>query len=623
MLDPFGGRSHTARMYLDPESLSPDPTVGRATERLGDGWRGMVVYPHALPVVTDPQPAIVRWADTLHLHRAPGPLRFEVPRGDTCEWVIDFGTILEGALEIELETTDTGHLSISFGESLWEAREWGPASACVDQRPTKQYWKIDRRGKQRRRFEEGGFRFVRLRWLEFVQPLQLHALQVHARFRGELHRGTFRCGDAPFQRIWHSAAYTARLCTRADGFWDGIKRDRLGWFGDARITQQAWNRVFAEPEPALSMLAHLPVDRWANGIPNYSFDALTMLREHLLIFGASAPQLGDIVLRIRQFLDWVVSSQLDADGLITRTPATAYFFDIGFCDWSPQPLGGKLEALGWLQCAWLEAVQTAVACFDLLGASAEAARWRERAATLAATLHPRFRCPGYGFHHTLAQGLPPGSPWTQPTEPGLHYRCSYVEGKNYGPSGPSLHSAARAVWAGLCGPVEAAELKTQVWTHPRLPAPITGYYQYYVQHARAALGERVEALHALRGYYMCMLEPNDAPCVWESFEPEARGIEKWGLGPWPKSLCHGWSTGPVPLTERFLFGLEPTGLAWSQVRLLPAIQLPWSFQASIPTPQGIIQLDRATGNAPIRIRLPEAIAIDGPVPAGVQLERLS
>ncbi|MFW6330891.1 MAG: hypothetical protein ACOC3J_04125, partial [Gemmatimonadota bacterium] len=52
--------------------------------------------------------------------------------------MLDFGTELEGAFAAELETSGPGSLSLSFGESLPEAREWGPPSTCKAQRPRKQ-----------------------------------------------------------------------------------------------------------------------------------------------------------------------------------------------------------------------------------------------------------------------------------------------------------------------------------------------------------------------------------------------------------------------------------------------------------------------------------------------------
>ena len=67
--------------------------------------------------------------------------------------------------------------------------------------------------------------------------LTLTKIVAHAWFAYRGQGGDFQCSDRLLDGIWQASAYTARLCSRPDAYWDGINRDRLGWFGDARITQ--------------------------------------------------------------------------------------------------------------------------------------------------------------------------------------------------------------------------------------------------------------------------------------------------------------------------------------------------------------------------------------------------
>ena len=557
---------------LEPVSLSPDPLYGRDGVPDADGWQLAVLQPCSRP---------------------PGPV--QIAPGES-EIILDFGTELDAALELEIETSAPVSVAITFGENLWEARDWGLWPTCSAQRPRKQHWHVPA-GRQRRQFEAGGFRFARLWFVEVRAPVTIHQIAAHARFWFGARRGDLQCANRRLQRIWQAAAYTARLCTRPDGYWDGIKRDRHGWFGDARITQLATDAVFHDPRPAVRMLAALPVTAWANGIPNYSFDAVAMLRQVVLAYGTETPGVRSAWAQVQTFLEWVRRTQVNTDGELTRRADVAYFFDIGFTDWSPQPLGGRFEELACLQFSWLECLQHAAQLAAWLGGPAD---YAEHAARLRPRLRQRFAAPGGNFHHTLNLAEPPGTPWRMPLESGVHYRRSYEEHAAFGPSGPSLQAAARAWFAGFTD----APFPTQP-----LPAIITSYYQHYVLMARAGTGDVTGAFAELERYFGAMLEENDSPTIWEHFEPDVTGMERWSLGSWPRSQCHGWGSCAVPLTQQFLLGVEPVAPGFRQVRLAAAPALPWTFQATVPTPYGPLRVQRAKVAGAVEYEVPTGIEV--------------
>jgi hypothetical protein len=356
----------------------------------------------------------------------------------------------------------------------------------------------------------------------------------------------------------------------------------------------------------MQMLLKLPTDAWANGIPNFSFDALAMLRHHLLVFGLQTPGAREVYEKVKAMMAWVFATQVGEDGRLRRGEGIAYFFNIGFIDWSPQPLGGRLEEIGPVQFAWLEALDNAVLLAGWFGDSSNRAIWSAAAGRLRPLLRQLFWQAGVGFHHTLNQVEPQGTSWTMPLAPEVHYRKSYVEGVAYGPSGPSVHSAARAVFAGLCS-AEEASAHRQNLADPALPLAITGFYQYYVNYARAQAGDSQGALLALRGYFGEMADAWDSPTMWESYEPDRRDIGRLSLSAWPKSLCHGWSSGTVPIAARYLLGLDPQEPRMGKLVLAPARCVDWAFEATVPTAHGPVEIRCDGGNAKVQYRIPRTI----------------
>ena len=169
---------------------------------------------------------------------------------------------------------------VCFGESEPEAAGLVP---CHNPNPT-YYWHIPK-GNRRILSETRGFRFVRLVFSDVGKSLRLREAAMVGALAFVERRGDFRCSDKRFQRVWQTSVYTARVCTKKDTIWDGVKRDRVGWYGDARIIKLAVDNAFFDPRPAEAMLAAMPTGHWANDIPNYSFDGIAMLKQHIFYYG--------------------------------------------------------------------------------------------------------------------------------------------------------------------------------------------------------------------------------------------------------------------------------------------------------------------------------------------------
>jgi hypothetical protein len=590
-------------VYVHPGTLSSDPTIGIETRPLENGWHAMSVYPHQIAWENEYIPRLREWAQHIDIHSPPAALYLEPSKINEIDFVIDFGTELQGEFKFEVTTEGRGNIAISYGESIWEAREWNLPTVCHEQRPRKAHFHVTR-GTSLFTGELGGFRYVRVRMVDFKEAVSLSEIHVAAIIMYPKAIGSFQCNDEVFQTIWQRSAYTARLCAFPGGFMDGIKRDRLGWYGDARITKDTCDSIYFQPDSSIDMMLTLPIDSWANAIPNYSFDCLSMLVQHIYTFGLDDPKLPAIYARIKEFTAWVFEQNTNVDGLLTRSDDGDYFFGIGFTDWSPQPLGGRFEDLASLQFAFLEMINDAITlagwfnddCLEEL---------KKRAEDLKIILMKKFWKKATGFHHTMGMVDKPGKEWKMPTTPDIHYRKSYVEKLSFGPSGPSLQSNARAYFAGLVDAVNEKFVKA-VFNDVNIPQIITSYYKYYTLCARAGCGDVAGAFEEAKSYFGKMLIENDSATVWESFEPEVEDINKYSLHAFPKSLCHGWGSGVVGFTRRFILGIIPDAPGYKKVILQPAHLPKFNFTAELPTPSGIITVTKVDGKQ-IKYRIPADI----------------
>ena len=605
-------------LYLHSSSLSPDPTYGRKPERAFGNRVGITLYPHALRRARPGSRRVMQWRRALDLFHKPATLELAADVDHRVELLVDFGTEVDGRLVLELTLGAGVNLMACFGESEPEAAGLIPGH---HPNPT-YYWRLEQ-GRRRVESETRGFRFVRLVFSDVYRPLVLSAIAASAILTFRERQGDFHCSDRRFQRVWQSSLYTARLCTKEKTIWDGIKRDRVGWYGDARIIKLAVDNAFFDPRPAEAMLLALPTGEWANSIPNYSFDAVAMLRQHIMFYGVNRSCIRPCYEKILKLLNWARRTQTNRDGFIIRTDRH-YFGTIGFLDWSPFPVGGRFEELCWLQCKYLEALRNTAAIAAILKDQRTLSGLAPRIAGLERLIVRLFWNGRKGFIHTLnhvgKQTIPPGAKTGWAFDPfnvpmlDIHYRKTYKEGVRMGPSGPSRQSNALAVFAGLASGGKAAVVLRRVFDNPGVPSVQTAYFSYYEQRARALCGDPAGAIMNLRDYIGRMLETEDAATVWEAYDPAMTDLRKYlavegRLWTWPTSLCHGWGAGAIPVAAEFLLGITPAAPGYGAVALAPCRQIPWSFEATVPTPLGLIRVERATRGGAVHYTIPKGMRL--------------
>ena len=163
------------------------------------------------------------------------------------------------------------------------------------------------------RFGETGFRFARLD-LDLPEGASLNLLAVVA--EGEILslpvRYAYTGKDALLSDIYRAAKRTVDLCATGDYVWDGIKRDRLVWIGDAHPEMLALSTLYGRV-PSLEnsirfMKDTTPPEAWMCGIVTYSAWWLATLADYTEITGCTdftAPLLPYAQATVRHLLSIV------------------------------------------------------------------------------------------------------------------------------------------------------------------------------------------------------------------------------------------------------------------------------------------------------------------------------
>ena len=458
--------------------------------------------------------------------------------------LLDYGRELHGGIRLVCPQAAPGaKLRIRFGESATEALTPLGVKNTTNDHAVRDFT-VDVPWLSDQEFGQTGFRFV---YLELEEPDTFVALKaaVAVFVRRDLpYRGSFRCNDERLNTIFDTSAYTCHLCMQ-NYLWDGIKRDRLIWIGDSHPEMLTIRSVFGSQPILEESLERLrdgtPLPGWMNNMPSYSLWWLYILADWYRYTGDRQfpDRQKDYILGL---IDQLLA-RIDDKGLMNLTDF--------FLDW---PSNGKADAITGVQ---------ALAVLAMEGAATLLALWEEpcRQQKVSAAVE------------IMRRHIPNNT--------------------TYKPA------VAMAYLAGMVTRDEAATVLGE--------NGVVGYstfMSYYLLTATAKVLGMNTALHNLRAYYGGMLDMG-ATTFWEDFHLE------WTEGACPidrlpqdgekdihgdfgaycykgfrHSLCHGWSSGPVPFLLENVIGIhfdEPGG---KRITLTPDLgDLTWA-EGTYPLPQG-------------------------------------
>lgn len=461
--------------------------------------------------------------------------------------LLDFGCEFHGGAIIvvhKVKGANSAKVHLRFGESVGEAlAPLGYKGACNDH--SARDFCVDVMPYSTNQYATTGYRFL---YVGLESECELHLKSVQGAFIYQPYEyiGSFKCSDKRLNKIFDVSAYTCHLCLQ-NQLWDGIKRDRLVWIGDMSPELKTIKYIFGSvPEIASGLRlaaddARLP--KWVNTIPTYSLWWLINLGEWCEYTSdyALLDELCEYTVGLtRQIID-----NVDGEGNFTQNC---------FIDWPTKAaVGESREATRALIVMCMDACKKMCTYLKEDELARECEKVRARAASRTAD--------GGGFKQL----------------------------------------AALILLAGIGDKKSEDVLKADG------ARGFSTFMSYYILSAMARVCDTDYVLECLKEYYGGMLDMG-ATTFWEDFDlawtKNACRIDEIPcegksdihgdngnycyLG-YRHSLCHGWSSGPVPFLIEQVLGIKLID-GCKKIKIEPSLGSLEYAKGSIATPYGKVSV---------------------------------
>lgn len=415
--------------------------------------------------------------------------------------------------------------------------------------------------------------------------------------------GWFLCSDDDLNRYWYAAAYTNELITDTflasdcdprgaaspslEGLLvlqDGAKRDRDPYVGDIAVSGRTL--LLTHPDAAAAsrnvladLAAHQRSDGW---IPPASINDYTLpLFDYPLwwvtagwdyvLYTGDVGYASDHYANLLAVLDTWYPSVTDGNGLLNKGLNDTG----GYGDYAFLPRSGEVT---YYNANYVQALNDGAAMARLLGHTSDAARWTQRAATVASAINTYLWDASAGAYLDSATG------------PVRHAQ-----------DGNSI-----AITAGVADAARAASALAYLDATMKLPygnafmdndtlsgvgdasQRVYAFTSYPELVARFQSGLADSAIDQIKRMYGWMYTNDPGITAWEGIGPDGTPYE----GAFT-SMAHGWSTGVLPALSNQLLGATPTGPGFSTWTIAPNPgSVTWA-SGRLGTPQGPLDVDWA------------------------------
>lgn len=372
-------------------------------------------------------------------------------------------------------------------------------------------------------------------------------------------KGSFRSDDALINQIWDVADYTLRLNAR-EGFFDGLKRDRWIWSGDAYqsyfVNYYLMNDKDIVRRTQRMLRGENPVTMHINTIADYTFYWIAAMWEYYFHTGdidfihASYPHM----LTTMNF----VTSRLDENGLYTKRRG-----DWVFVDWTEffDPDSGPICAEQMLLC---RAYDCMAKCSALLEDEKNAEKFNALKHELFEKINALY--------------------WDEE-------KNAFVDDYQTGNRNVTRHANIFALLYQLTSPERLQKIIRHVIQNPEIPAITTPYFEFFELDAMCGIGEFSYMTDMLRSYWGGMLEQG-ATTFWEEYFPEKSRVENYAMygKDFGRSLCHAWGASPIYLLGKYALGVRPTSPAYQTYEVRPNLMCFGEFEGTVPAGDGLIRV---------------------------------
>jgi hypothetical protein len=421
----------------------------------------------------------------------------------------------------------------------------------------------------------------------------------------ESYRGWFLCSDDDLNRYWYAASYTNELVVdtfRASDcdprgaassslegklvILDGAKRDRDPYVGDIAVSGRTLYLTHPDAAAAArNVLADLAEHQRSDGwIPPASINGYTLPLFDYPLWWVTCSwdyvlYTGDVGYATAYYpnlvavLDTWYTGVTDGNGLLNKGLNNTG----GYGDYAFLPRSGEIT---YYNANYVQALNNAASIARLLGHSADADRWEQRAASVAAAINANLWDASAGAYLDSADG------------PVRH-----------GQDGNAI-----AITAGVADPQRAASALAYLDATTKLAygnafmdndtlsgvdnasQRVYAFTSYPEFVARFESGQPDSAIDQIKRTYGAMYSGDPGITAWEGIGPGGTPYE----GAFT-SMAHGWSTGVLPALTNQLLGVSPTGAGFSTWAVNPHPgAISWA-RGQVPTPHGPLSVQWQTG----------------------------
>ncbi|MBR2024662.1 MAG: alpha-rhamnosidase, partial [Clostridia bacterium] len=454
-------------------------------------------------------------------------------------WLFDFGKEIFGKICIDTGTEKFDEMDLFLGESYEEAidTEYSHLMAhfVYDGEPLST--------------KPMAFRYV------FIPTKKNVQIYANLEYLPLENRGSFRCDNEGINKLWDVCAYTMLLNSR-EGFFDGIKRDRWVWSGDAYQSYLVNYYLACDKDIVRRTVRMLrgsdPIKKHINTICDYTFLWICSIWDYYFYTG-DKDFLCDIYPDMLDMMSFI-EGRLGKDKMYERKSD-----DWVFIDWSTFDSNGPMCAE---QMVLTRAYECLGKCANLLGDKSMATKCKKRVDYMKEQINLLY--------------------WNEE-------KGAFIDDYNSGKNNVTRHANIFALLFDYTTEKRKEKITKNVIFNKEITPITTPYFEFYELDAMCQLGNFEYFTDMLDSYWGGMLRLG-ATTIWEEFDPTKSGIEHYTMygGKYEKSLCHAWGASPIYLLGKYALGVVPTKAGFESYTVTPNLMGFGEIEGKVPTPNGEI-----------------------------------
>ncbi len=369
---------------------------------------------------------------------------------------------------------------------------------------------------------------------------------------------SFKCNDELINKLWDICAYTLHLNMR-EAFFDGIKRDRWVWSGDAYQSYFVNYYLTRDRDTVKRTIRMLrgrdPITQHINTIVDYSFYWICSIWDYYYFTKDKdfVVEMYPDMLSMMKFIE----ERLDKDGMYTTRSGDWVFIDWSTFDSKEGPLCAEQMLLS-------RAYSSMASCAELLSDHTTLSHCKERAEYVKRRINELYWDDGKG---------------------------AFVDDYTSGRRNVTRHANIFALLYDLTDEGRKKSIIESVIYNKEVTPITTPYFEYYELDAMCTIGDFKYVTDMLSSYWGGMLKLG-ATSIWEEFDPTKSGCEHYSMygDKYGKSLCHAWGASPIYLLGKYALGVRPTSAGYDTFDVIPNLMGFESISGKVPVLDGEVSV---------------------------------